>query len=469
MKVLLIMSLLFLGLKVYAGPFITLKTQTELDYYLERSGFNGVILVAKGKQVLSKKAYGVTNFIDGRPLTTSDKFQIGSLTKQFIAASLLRLQEEGKLSLDDQVTKYLPMLSNFNNIKIRNLLNHSSGIANYTDQEKFWAMVEYSRVLTLDEILDFIIPLPLDFEPRTNWKYSNSGYIVAGKILELVSQQSWNEYVHDNFLEPLEMKNSGVENYFEKVSDVIGHMLQNGKLAPFTAFNLSWGQSAGALYSTVDDLLKWSSIYTDSDLLSKVSKNEMQTPFLQNYALGVLVQNYKNEKMITHSGRTPGFVSYLTCLNQSKICVITLDNIDGNTPAKDILLSFYRENKAEVVKLDDYPMNEMQLMDFVGNYQTDGLKLKIYLENGVLYLLPDGQRAYKLRPNDIDSFELEKLAAEEFIRDSNGKVTGFIHYQGGRTSMFNRSTQENEKSFRKSGITSNKKNFLDEFDSREPF
>ncbi len=441
MKIIIFTLLLLLCSPVFAGPLVTLTTNTQVDSYIQKSGYNGVILVAKEKNILMKKAYGDTtlNNENGRPLVLSDKFEIGSITKQFVAASLLKLQEEGKISLDDEITKYLPYNSAYNsvlkNIRIRDLLNHSSGVANYTDQEKFWDMVEYSRVLTLDEIIDFILPLPFDFEVRTQWKYSNSGYILAGKILEIVSNESWDQYIKNHFLIPLGMTDTGTTTYFENVSQAVGHMMQNGTLVPFTAFNLSWAQSAGALYSTVDDLLKWMAIYDETDLLSASSKKEMQTPFLRDYALGIGVKPFKDERMISHGGRTPGFVSNVTYLDKTKLSIICLDNIDGSVAGiGDVLLLYFTEGKAQAIKLDDYAMTENQLNQFVGAYECDTLKIKLLIQNGTLYLLPDGQRAYKMRPNDVDSFDLERFAAEEFFRNESGAVTGFTHYQGRTTS-----------------------------------
>ena len=127
-------------------------------------------------------------------------------------------------------------------------MNHTSGISNFTDHEEFWNMLDYNKTLTLDEIIEFTVKFPLEFEAKTKWNYSNSGYIIAGKIVEVVTGQTWDKYLEDNFLKPLNMNNTGYQEYFEKVSDVTGHILQDDKLVPFTEFNLSWALSAGALY-----------------------------------------------------------------------------------------------------------------------------------------------------------------------------------------------------------------------------
>jgi CubicO group peptidase (beta-lactamase class C family) len=434
-----ILSLFFIlnSFSLWAGPLVTISTQDELSSYISKQGFNGVALVAKDKNVLFKKAFGFKNLEAKIPLSTEDRFQIGSITKQFVAAALLKLQEEGKLSLDDDVTKYLPEFPQYHKIKIRNLLNHTGGIANYTDQKEFWRLLDYSKIMTMDDLIQFFVPYPLDFEVGTKWNYSNSGYILAGKILESVSQKKWNEFIQTNFFQPLEMNSSLVADYFEKYSAVEGHMLHEEGLRPFHDYNLSWAQSAGQIFSTVDDLLKWTSIYADSVLLTETSKREMQTPFLNDYALGIFSVPSLKDKLISHSGRTHGFVSNLDYFKNSKIAVITLDNIDGSAGfINTILYSFFKDGTTKAIKLENFPMSEENLREFVGSYESEKMTIEVFLKEGSLFLKPEGQRAYRMRPNDIDSFDLEQISGEEFLRDEKGNVIKLSHYQDGKTSTF---------------------------------
>ncbi len=268
------------------------------------------------------------------------------------------------------------------------------------------------KSLTLNDIIDFLSTLPLNFAPKTKWQYSNSGYIVAGKVVEAVSGLSWDDFISTHFLKPLKMNNTGYVEYFESVSDTRGHQLVNGKPKKVEGFNMSWALSAGALYTTVDDFALWTEMYDSSPLLSMSAKKEMQTPFLSNHGLGVNITKYKNDLKIHHGGKTPGFNSNLIYLKKARLKVVKLDNNDGG--AADI----------------------KQIVDYEGQYQSPSLKMKIYLKNGQLYAFPEGQREFLLTANDIDSFRLMGLAGEEFIRDHHGRVTQLHHYQNGSMTVF---------------------------------
>lgn len=428
---------LFFSFHSFAGPMVNINSSEELNAFIAKSPFNGVVLVAKDNSVVMKKAFGVKDFVSNISLSVDDKFQIGSNTKQFVAASILKLQEEGKISLDDEVIKYLPQYSILKNIKIRDILNHTSGITNYTDQKTFWDMVDYDKTLSLDNIIEFATSFPFEFEPRTNWKYSNSNYIVAGKIVEVISGESWDQYIKNHFLNPLQMSNTGYNEYFDKISDVTGHVTEDGVLTP-EKFNLSWALSAGALYSNVDDLLKWMAIYDSSTLLSEESKKEMQTPFLSNYGLGLMITTENGDEMLFHNGRTPGFNSSIAYLKKSKLKVITLDNVDGRYPVANIVRDFYTKGNTTAIKFDSYTVTPEELQKFVGVYGgSTGLQVKIFLQEGKLFLQPnDGQPAYLMRANDKDSFDLQGFAGEEFLRDESGSVVSLKHYQNGHESIF---------------------------------
>lgn len=437
-KVLILIFISLFSVVTFAGPMIEISSEEELNHYIKNGSFNGVVLVAKNEKILLKEAFGYKNLDSKIPLTTADKFQIGSLTKQFVAASFLKLQEEGRVSLDDSITKYLPGYSQYKNIKIRDILNHTSGISNYTDHEEFWGMLDYNKSLTLDDLIAFSAKFPLEFETKTKWNYSNSGYILAGKILEMITGDSWDKYINTHFLNPLGMKNSGYQEYFEKISDVSGHIISEDKSVAFTKYNMSWALSAGGMYSNVDDLLKWTSLYENSNLLSETSKKEMQTPFLGDYGLGVWIRPYGDQLMINHYGRTLGFVSNIFYLKNSKLKVITLDNNDGALgDISSLLLSFFNNGKALAIKMDAYPLPVEALEEFVGVYAFGKSELKIYREKNKLFLQTnDGQPPYQMKPNDKDSFNLDGISGEEFLRNGEGKIIGLNHYQNGHVINF---------------------------------
>ena len=335
-------------------------------------------------------------------------------------------------------------MKNLVSIKIKDILNHTSGITNYTNHEEFWKDLDYNKILTLDDIIEFTLKYPLDFTPRSKWNYSNSGYIMAGKIIEALTGKSWDQYIKDNFLIPLQMDNTGYSEYFDQVSDVSGHINQNDELAQFSELNLSWALSAGALYSTVDDLNKWMDIYELSPVLSNESIRQMQTPFLANYGLGLEILPFYSDIKISHGGRTIGFVSQLSYLKNSKLKVITLDNVDGAfSQINELLLTFYSQGKATAIKFTPYNLDPQMLNDYVGKYKSSSMEFDVFVENGNLFLKPnDGQPAYLLKANDKDSFNLEGFAGEEFIRNEKNIVVGIKHYQGGGITLFDKINSE---------------------------
>lgn len=440
MKSLLILSMLFVSRLAFASPMLELKNESDVDSYLKQARFNGVALVAKGDKILYKKAFGYKNFETKTLNTVNDKFFIGSVTKQFVAAALLKLQDEGALSIDDKVTKYLPQYKELEKISIRDLLNHTSGLANYSDQKEFWPLMTIEKVFTLDDLIQFTLSYPFDFETTTNWKYSNSGYIVAGKILEVVSGKSWDQAIKDSFLTPMGMKNTGHVVFQEEATDVVGYALnEKGELESMhRVLNQSWALSAGSLYSTAEDLLKWIDIYSSSPLLSATAKKEMQTPFKNNYGLGVQVLKYpEGESFIYHNGRVPGFSTSLASFVKSNFRIVTFDNTDSSYSklVPDALIRFFTAGSAVVLKPQVLEISLLQMKEYVGVYTGEEFTVRVFIKDNQLFLQPNGQRPYLLKANDVDSFNLEDFAGEEFIRNAKGEIVKLKHYQNGVTEL----------------------------------
>lgn len=440
MKKLLLIIISIFSAAVLANPLTTLSTKEDLELYLENKHFSGVVLVADKDKVLFRKAFGFRNLQTKELITTEDKFQIGSNTKQIVAASILQLAEQGKLSLDDLISKFILIPDSYKSITIRDVLNHTSGIPNYTDVDDhiFLKNINPEKILSLDDILNFTFKYPLDFLPKSNWNYSNSGYINAGKILEAVSGQKWNEYLKNNIFLPLNMLNTGYIDSFEKISSVQGHYVISGNLEYADFSNMSWALSASGVYSTVDDLLKWLRNYSSATVITEQTIEEMTTPFLHNYGLGVKIANTKDSDIyINHDGRTPGFVSYLAHLKNRDMSFISLDNTDGMiVPNIDkILYSLFIKGTASVIKTERIILTKDQLNEYVGKYSGEGLEIETYIENGRLIFYPQGQLPFPMEAIEKDNFDIG-FAGEEFIRDENGKITAVKNYQNGGISIF---------------------------------
>lgn len=250
------------------------KIDSVLNKFYANQKFNGSALVSVNGKAIYTKSFGYANFEWSVKNESVTKFKIGSCTKQFTAALIMLLSEEGKLKLDDKVSKHIPdyPIDNGNKITIHNLLSHTSGIPEYfilQNMQNFLLKENNSN-----EFMKHFWKLDLEFEPGTKLKYSNSGFFVLGKIIENVTKKTYDEVLHEKIFSPLRMLNTGVVHDdilirnkaygYIKVEDSL-------KVAPY--INSSGAFSAGAIYSTVEDLFKWqNALHTNTILKKKVMK-----------------------------------------------------------------------------------------------------------------------------------------------------------------------------------------------------
>src|SRR5580704_18443146 len=275
--------------------------------YVAGKRFMGTVLLAQGDKILLDKGYGYANLEWQIPDSPDAKFRLGSITKQFTSASILLLEERGKLKTDDPVKKYMPDApAAWDKVTIYNLLTHTSGIASFTGFPDY-ASTEAAPT-TPEKLVARFRDKPLEFQPGEKWNYSNSGYVLLGYLIEKISQQSYSEFVQENILTPLGMKDSG----YDSNSAIILHRASG--YAPSAKGTIHAGYidmsipfSAGALYSTTEDLLRWEQGLMGGKLLSAASLAKMTTPFKNDYAFGLAVHAVNGHKVIEHGGGIEGF------------------------------------------------------------------------------------------------------------------------------------------------------------------
>ncbi len=317
------------------------QLEKRLDDYLfaaqHQWQFEGAALVAVNGKVILSRGYGMANLQIGEPNTPETRFYIGSITKQLTVAAILKLQEDGLLHLDDPISLYLPQYSKTNGdkITIHHLLSHTSGIPNYTDDPEI--LLRRMIYIPPEEIIDYVKNKPLEFEPGTKFGYSNSNYIILGQIIEKVSGQSYEAYLHRKILKPAGMFNTG---YARKDAGIPyradGYTLEeHGKLIDATPIHFSLLHSAGALYSTVGDLLLWDQALYDGSILSKTSIELMFTPNMEGYGYGCITEERFAQKHIYHGGFLDGFNSIYDRWPDKHLCIVVLSNED-EAPVKKI-------------------------------------------------------------------------------------------------------------------------------------
>jgi CubicO group peptidase (beta-lactamase class C family) len=291
--------------------------------------FMGSVLIVRDGHVLADRSFGSANIEWHISNAASTRFHIGSLTKQFTATSILLLAERGKLRLDDPVSKYLdnPPAA-WNGITLLHLLTHTSGIVSITDLPREQSAL--TRGGTSAEIVERFRNQPLLFPPGTQARYSNSGYILLGMVVEKASGEPYATFVQKNIFDPLGMRDTGVDNGIDVVENLAsGYRLQGGKLVHAEFVDMQIPFAAGDLYSTTDDLARWEEGLFGGKLLRPDSLKRMITPGMGDFGLGVVVKQKQGERVISHTGGIQGFVGDLRYYPDKRIAVIVLSNTES--------------------------------------------------------------------------------------------------------------------------------------------
>ncbi len=406
-----------------------------LDQYMQAQnrvkGFTGAVLVMKRNKVLLRKAYGLADRELSVPNTPETKFEIGSVTKQFTATCILQLIEQGKLNLHDKLSKFIQSFPKGDSVTIQMLLNHTSGIASYTD------IPQFGSVSTLtwpkDSMISFFRNKPYDFSPGTKFKYNNSGFFLLGYIIEKVSGMPYNKYLQQNIFDKISMTNSGVNNWDTVLPlRAKGYTENRKKITNADFISLAWPFSAGALYSTIDDLYKWDRALYGTAVLSEASKQKMFTPGKNNYGYGISIDTLDKHLRIGHNGAIPGFTSVIARYVNDDVCVIVLGNTaitQNNTlPITDVLAEGLADIVFDIPVETPYEHKEVaidpSLLDkFVGKYNA-GLTLEVIKKDNKLYRHRDGTADIELKPESNTKFFYadDSNRQLEFELDSAGKV-----------------------------------------------
>lgn len=406
--------------------------------YVANHTFMGTALVARGDQVLFSKGYGSANLEWDVPNSPNTKFRLGSVTKQFTAASILLLEERGKLSVNDPVKKYLPDApAAWDKITIFHVLTHTSGIPNFT------SFLEYPKLepfaTTPEKLVALFRDKPLDFEPGEKWNYSNSGYVLLTYLIEKISGSKYETFVRENLFTPLGMKDSGYDSNSAVISHrASGYTSNNNQLENAGFVHMSIPQGAGALYSTTEDLLKWEQGLFGGKVLKPASLEKMTTPFKNNYAFGLEVQTAGGHKVIEHGGGIEGFNTQLSYYPEDKLTVVVLGNVNGGAPGQ-IAAQLAALSHGETVKLSserkEIPFDSIVPTHYVGAYQmAPGVNMLVTLDGNQLFTKLGNQGAIPIFPESQTMFFPKVVDAEiEFAKnDEQGRPTELILHQNGR-------------------------------------
>lgn len=301
-----------------------------LDSYLTEivnaGWFQGTVLVARDGKVILSKGYGMADAAHGTPNSAQTRFRLASVTKQFTAAAIMILQARGQLNIQDTICGHLPDCPDaWRDVTILHLLTHTSGIPNYTDFMSY----EPSQMqpATPDQLIARFRNEPLLYPPGTTYFYENSDYVLLGRIIEQVSGQSYADFLRDAIFAPLNMRDSGVAAGLGNAPGYAVGYSSVGALAP--PLDTSTLFSAGAVYSTVEDMYRWDQALSSDVLLPAALRSQMFTPFLRDYAFGWKIDRPGDRLRISHPGLIDGFATYIARYPDDHVTVIVLGNLDS--------------------------------------------------------------------------------------------------------------------------------------------
>ena len=405
--------------------------------YVSDKKFMGSVLVARGGEVLLSRGYGSANLEWNIPNSPATKFRLGSVTKQFTAASILLLEERGKLKTDDPVKKFMPDApAAWDTITIFHLLTHTSGIPSFTSFPDYASQEPFAA--TPEKLVARFRDKPLDFQPGEKWSYSNSGYVLLGYLLEKVSGESYEKFVQENIFGPLTMKDSGYDSNSAIIPRrAAGYARAKDETENAGFIHMSIPFSAGALYSTTEDLLRWEQGLFGGKLLSAASLAKMTTPFKDDYACGVSVRTVSGHRVIDHGGGIEGFNTFLAYYPEDKLTVVALSNLNGDAPDQIVtrLAALARGEKVELPsERKEISIAPKILEQYVGTYaMAPKINMMIRLEDGQLISQMSGQGKVPLFATSESKFFPKVVDAEiEFAKDDKGVVIYLVLHQGGR-------------------------------------
>lgn len=300
------------------------------------------IAIVKNGQIIFARAYGKASLEPAKPADPQMRYAIGSISKQFTATAILLLQQRGKLSLDDPVSKFVPNVTRAKEVTIRELLSQTSGYQDYWPQD--YVPPDMLKPVTAEQILDRWARIPLDFEPGTKWQYSNTNFVLAGLIVQKASGMPFMRFLSENIFKPLKMSSVYDVNE-EKLeqTDAQGYLRYAlGPLRPAPKEGKGWLFAMAELAMTSSDLARWDISVMDQAVLKPASYRALETQVLlkngvsSGYALGMFVRQRDGRRELEHDGEVSGFTAENVVFPDDRAAIVVLTNMDATSASSQI-------------------------------------------------------------------------------------------------------------------------------------
>ncbi|TAL59331.1 MAG: serine hydrolase [Bacteroidetes bacterium] len=430
------------------------KIDSLLTSIYDSGKLNGNILIAEKGKVIYNRSFGLANEITQEKLNEKSVFDLGSIGKQFTAMAIVILKEQGKLNYDDKITKYLPELSEYSNLSIRNLLNHTGGLPdilklnNDPDANEYYSANLVGKTLTNNDVITFFSKYKpkTRFEPNTRFEYSNTGYAFLESIIEKISGLTYAEYLDEVIFKPLKMNNTlvgsrrllpnKINNYaYDYVySDSLKKYCSPDSLKDIKIVILLEGN--GGVHSTVDDLLKWDrALYTDTLISYSSMKDMFQRAELNDktkipYGFGWFLEDNPNfGKTAFHFGGWVGYSTFIERdIDNDKTIIILQNHSPVSFPINELRHIFYNKPYQNEITLSNEHLKKL-----VGTYKIkEGFELKISVDKEHLFVQATGQDAVPLFAENEFSFFAKVVDVQlQFEKNKKGEITHLYLLQNG--------------------------------------
>lgn len=408
----------------------------------KNNDFNGNVLVAENGNPIFNKSYGIENEKRNTKLSSQSIFCLASITKQFTSTAIILLNKQGKINFNDKLKEYFPELEFYSDVTIHNLLTHTSGLPDYEHlMSEYW---DKRKIATNKDVIDVLIKYkPKNkLNPNEKFEYCNTNYMLLASIVEKISNQKFDDFLQKNIFKPLKMSNTFIFQRRYKPRDIenmtIGYSLDSlqRKITPddfgedFFIVYLDGLYGGGRLFSTTEDLLKWDralyseSILSNSDKEKVFSNNIINNRENTNYGYGWMIDhNSEYGKIVYHSGRWGGYITYIERHLKSDKTIIILQNMETEktlvpiSRVRDIIYDKLKNVSLEILK------------EYRGEYLTkDGKTKRILMENGKLYIPMNPSVKLELLPTSENKFIVDGFSptvSYEFLRNATGNVTSY--------------------------------------------
>ena len=405
---------------------------TYTNSYVKTGDFSGCILIAENDNILYENCFGLANQSFQIPNKLDTKFIIGSISKQFTAAAILILEQEGYLKTTDTIAKYFKTNPISENITIEQLLTHTSGITDIYNVPDFSELS--CKKITLSNFAQLVLDTKLDFTPGTQYQYSNGGYTLLAALIEKISGTTYQDFLSNRIFQPLKMMATGHASTNEVIPDLaVGYdPLRYDKLKITNYLDFELLKGSGSLYSTVYDLRKWVKSIKKRTLLNSNSYDKFLKDYGQNYGYGISLYNSFGHRVFGHDGRVNGYIADYLHYKEPNIDIIILGNTQTGVAdffRRDIAaIVFGKEYKSRAKQIPPDEKTRLNPKKIIGTYAF-GPNFKVYIElidGRIQARANEGAYSELIRLEDQRFFSRTLYSYIKFMEDDSGSITKMV-------------------------------------------